>query len=146
MEDQYAKFLIKQGAYWEVYLHQNQHYLGRSYIWAKRPTALDFLEMTAEEQSEFFTIGRELKHVLDSLFKPDLYNYAAFANTSPHLHVHIIPRYKIPREFCSHSFIDQRWGRNYAPYDTPPLSEELILSVAAAVKSKFLEYFKNPQI
>ena len=113
----YEKFLIKEYNHWRVYLHENQTYLGRTYIWAKRENALDFFDMNKDEQNEYFKIGRELKKALQNLFNPDLYNYATLANVSPHLHTHIIPRYASPRKFNDIEFRDDRWGQNYAPYD-----------------------------
>ncbi len=44
-------------------------------------------------------------------------NYAAMSNVSPKIHVHCIPRYKEPRIFEGMTFVDTRWGKNYAPYD-----------------------------
>jgi len=113
----YEKWLIKDYEHWGIYLHGNQYYLGRCYIWAKRENVLDFFDMNQEEQEEYFNIGRELKNALNNLFNPDLYNYATLANVSPHLHTHIIPRYKFQREMFGALFVDGRWGKNYAPYD-----------------------------
>jgi len=113
----YEKWLIKDYEHWGVYLHENQYYLGRCYIWAKRENALDFFDMSQEEQEEYFNIGRELKDVLNNLFNPDLYNYATLANVSPHLHTHVIPRYKDKRELSEITFVDGRWSKNYAPYN-----------------------------
>lgn len=44
-------------------------------------------------------------------------NYAALSNTSPKIHVHLVPRYQEAREFAGVVFKDTRWGKNYAPYD-----------------------------
>jgi diadenosine tetraphosphate (Ap4A) HIT family hydrolase len=54
-------------------------------------------------------------------------NYAALSNTSPAIHVHIVPRYKETREFAGTIFNDNRWGKNYAPYDRSFVLEESIL-------------------
>src|SRR3989344_2178326 len=126
----YKKLLIKDYKHWEVYLHENQCYLGRVYIWAKRKDALDFFEMIGEEQREYFKIGKELKKVLKRLFKPDLYNYATLVNVSPHLHTHFIPRYKDKRELFGIMFIDERWGKNYAPYNKDfKIAEDVLMSI-----------------
>ena len=53
-------------------------------------------------------------------------NYAALSNTSPAIHVHIIPRYQDPREFSGVIFKDARWGSNYAPYDRSFELEEFV--------------------
>lgn len=132
----YDNLLIKEYNYWNVYLHESQCYLGRVYIWAKRKEALDFFDMTKEEKEEYFKIGKELKEVFKKLFKPDLYNYATLANVTAHLHTHFIPRYASKREFAGLTFIDERWGKNYAPYNKDfKISEENLMKIKEAIKS-----------
>jgi diadenosine tetraphosphate (Ap4A) HIT family hydrolase len=113
----YSIFRIKEFNRWELYLHENQCYLGRTFLLAKDITALDFAEMSIGERNDFFAIATELKEILGELFSPDKFNYAALGNVFKRLHVHIIPRYKTPRVFEGITFIDHQWGKNYAPYD-----------------------------
>lgn len=54
-------------------------------------------------------------------------NYAALSNTSPVVHVHIIPRYEHSRKFAGIIFVDSRWGANYAPYDKSYIVDESVL-------------------
>ena len=137
----YKRLLIKEYKYWEVYLNENQCYLGKVYIWAKRKDVLDFFDMTKEEQEEYFKIGKELKKALSNLFKPDLYNYATLANVSPHLHTHFIPRYKDKRELFGVTFTDERWGQNYAPYNKGfKISEEILIKIKEAMKSELSKH------
>ena len=126
-EDFYKELLIANFKHWQVYLHESQCYLGRSYIWAKRKDALDFFDMNAGEKKEYFEVGRALKSALTRAFKPDLFNYATLANISPHLHTHVIPRYKTEREFSGIVFRDLRWGKNYVHYDKNFKVENVIL-------------------
>lgn len=109
--------LILDFPYWTLFLHEHQNYLGWVYLWAKRQDSLDFLSMTLEEEKSFFDHARSVKNVLNTLFHPDLFNYASLGNVTPHLHVHIIPRYKALRHFERQTFKDTRWGDNFAPYD-----------------------------
>ena len=48
-------------------------------------------------------------------------NYVALSNTSPVIHMYIVPRYKEAREFVGIFFKDTRWGQ------TPPVSIEALL-------------------
>lgn len=129
--------LIKEYKFWEVYLHENQYYLGRVYIWAKREDALDLFDITKEEREEYFKIGKELKKALGKLFKPDLYNYATLANVTSHLHTHFIPRYSSNRKFSGIIFNDERWGQNYAPYNKGfKVSEEVLIKIRDALKKE----------
>jgi len=136
-EAQYDKYIIKKYKHWTLYLQENQCYLGRTYLWANREDALDFFEMTEEEKDEYFKIGKVLKEAVNKLFQPDLWNYATLANVSPHLHTHIIPRYSTSRVFEDIDFIDERWGKNYAPYNkefkTP---EEVLIKIKDAIKNE----------
>lgn len=117
MKSDFERLLIHEGTHWSIYLHENQCYLGRAYLWAKRDDDVDLLEMTLEERDEFFSLGRALKGALGVAFDPDRLNYAALSNTSHHLHVHVIPRYTAPRMFLRREFIDKNPAGNYAPYD-----------------------------
>ncbi|MDP3882311.1 MAG: HIT family protein [Nanoarchaeota archaeon] len=137
MPEDYNLLQIHEGDNWEVFLHENQYFLGRVYLWAKRTDASDLMDMTQAEQQEFFDLGSRVKEALTSLFQPDLFNYAALSNNSPHLHVHFIPRYKTSREFAGQEFKDERWGKNYAPYDYDfKISEDKLLQVRDAIRKE----------
>lgn len=124
----YNQLKIKSYKYWDVYLHENQCYLGRAFVLLKEDEGVeDFLAIDGEVREEFFLIGAEVKAALNSLFKPDKMNYAALSNTSEKIHVHFVPRYKDVRQFSGVVFNDSRWGKNYAPYDHSFVLEETVL-------------------
>lgn len=124
----YNLLKIKSYKYWDVYLHENQCYLGRVFILLREDAGVeDFLAIDGEVRDEFFFIGDKIKSALKTLFKPDKMNYAALSNTSEKIHVHFVPRYKESREFSGVVFIDRRWGKNYAPYDRSFVIEESVL-------------------
>lgn len=130
----YSKLKIKSFKFWELYLHENQCYIGRTFIQLKEKGPEDFLAITGEIRDEFFEIGEEVKKALQILFKPDKMNYAALSNVSPVIHVHIVPRYSGPRSFQGHTFIDDRWGKNYAPYNrTFSLTEDILFAIRDAL-------------
>lgn len=131
----YEKLKIKSYKHWDVYLHENQCYIGRVFILLKTEIFEDFLAVDGEVREEFFTIGEEIKSALKVLFKPDKMNYAALSNTSEKIHVHLVPRYKEPREFSGKVFHDTRWGKNYAPYDrTFVLDESTLFQIRDALQ------------
>jgi len=133
----YDKFEVKQYNHWRVYIHENQYYLGRCVIWAKQEDFIDFMDMTEEERKELFDIGNRLKGVLNKLFRPDLFNWASLANETPHLHVHVIPRYKEKREFEGKAFADENWGTHYMPYDRNlEYSKELLFKIRDSIKEE----------
>ena len=124
----YEQLKIKSYKHWDLYLHENQCYLGRTFIQLKEAEGVDdFLAIDGDIRDEFFLIGEEVKTALKILFQPDKMNCAALSNTSPVIHVHVIPRYKESREFAGIVFKDARWGSNYAPYDKSYVTDESVL-------------------
>jgi diadenosine tetraphosphate (Ap4A) HIT family hydrolase len=134
----YEKLKIKSYKYWDLYLHENQCYLGRVFVQLKNENGVeDFLDIQGEVREEFFLIGGKVKNALKTLFKPDKMNYAALSNTSPVIHMHIIPRYKDSREFGRVTFKDTRWGQNYAPYDRSfVLDQAILFKIRDTIKEK----------
>jgi len=124
----YEQLKIKSYKHWDLYLHENQCYLGRTFVQLKDEAGVeDFLAIDGDVREEFFLIGQEVKESLKILFHPDKMNYSALSNTSPVIHVHIVPRYKEPREFAGFLFKDTRWGQNYAPYDNSFITDQNVL-------------------
>ncbi len=127
--EDFSKHLVKEYKYWDVYVNQNQGYLGRCIIWCKRETALDLIHATKAEQNEFFHILKRLVKATTNAFHSDWYNYAFLGNETRHLHCHFIPRYSSPRTFQGMIFEDKLWGRNYQTnknFITPPEILEII--------------------
>ena len=128
--ENFQKLLIKEYKYWKILLHHNQCYLGRCVIWCKRENAIDFFDMTEAEKNEFWKISKNLRDALQKIFKPDLFNYSSLANKTPHLHIHVMPRYKEKIIFENFHFIDERWGKNPCPYNkTFTISENILLEI-----------------
>ena len=113
----YEDNLLQRYDNWAVYLHENQTYLGRSYIALAREGEVDpFTDTTPAEQTEFLVVVSGLRTALSNLYQPDLVNYANLRNTWHHCHWHVIPRYSEGRTVQGQAFVDPNWGKNYAPY------------------------------
>lgn len=139
MAMKYQQLLVKEFEHWSVFMHENQCYLGRVYLWSKRKGAFDFIETSAEERREFFDIVTETKDVLCKLFQPDRFNYATLGNVCSHLHVHIIPRYRTKRTFKTVDFIDERWGKNYAPYNkSHEVSHDVLQELTKVIRESLI--------
>lgn len=131
----YDLLKVKSYKHWDVYLHENQCYVGRVFILLKDEGFEDFLAVDGAARDEFFQIGQNVKNGLKTLFQPDKMNYAALSNVSEKIHVHFVPRYKGPREFAGVVFKDVRWGQNYAPYDRSfVLDESILFKIRDALK------------
>lgn len=112
MED-FSKYKIKDYKYWEVFISQNQSYLGRCVVWCKRADALDLTDATKEEQEELFLILKQLKVGVTKVFQPDWFNYSFLGNKTRHLHAHFVPRYATPKNFEGIVFEDKLFGNNW---------------------------------
>jgi len=138
----YDYLLVSRFDLWSLYIHANQFYLGRCYLWCHRQNAIDFLSMTEEEKEEFFLIAKNLKASLHTLFSPDLMNYASLGNVANHLHIHIIPRYKSKRVYKGYLFNDNRWGKNYAPY---PKDFSIPKNILFSIRDDIAYHYKRNQ-
>jgi diadenosine tetraphosphate (Ap4A) HIT family hydrolase/8-oxo-dGTP pyrophosphatase MutT (NUDIX family) len=109
--------LIYSGQYWQVELHPDQEYLGRSVVVLKRHIE-SLHELTKKEGAEFFEIVKRFEGSVNKAFKPTHYNWACFMNDrwlpdSPpmHVHWHVLPRYKEARIIDGREFIDSDWPK-----------------------------------
>ena len=134
--DDYEQFKIKIYNLWDLYLHINQNpYVGRCYAWAKRENANFVTDMTEEETLELFhTIVPEWDSAISSLYLHDRSNVAILGNTAPHLHAHLIPRYRTPRHLYNHVFTDPNPKGNYAPYPKHEFPTTTLLQIKDDIK------------
>ncbi|MEK7192558.1 MAG: HIT domain-containing protein [Patescibacteria group bacterium] len=116
-DPKYDHLLVYETGHWGVYLHDNQCYLGRMYLWAKREEADDLPGIIYNESLELFANIVTIKRALTSLFKPDRFNWMVLGNVTPHCHMHVIPRYAEKRSFHGLDFIDSNFGGPPFPYD-----------------------------
>ncbi len=111
---------------WRVQLHTDQYYLGRSLVVLKRHI-VDINEMGDAERDELFnSVLPELKETIDTMFGPDLYNYASLGNSERHLHFHVIPRYSDTRSFAGQVFNDEAWNSHYKNGEGRYVSREVL--------------------
>ena len=137
MSKDYSKQIIKDYECWNLGVHSNQGYLGRCVVWCKRENAADMSDATLEEQKELFVIIKELKIALTKAFSPDWFNYSFLGNEIPHLHGHIVPRYKTPVKFLETKFEDKLFGKHYKT-DSHFLTTEVILLGVRDEMKKFI--------
>lgn len=109
----YSRFHVKEFSHRSLYVHKNQCYLGRCYLWCNRADAFDLSDATVQEWAQLRMILRQVPKKLGVMFQPDMLNYAFLGNVTHHLHGHMIPRYSRPIELQGLTFEDKRWGKNY---------------------------------
>jgi len=71
---------------------------GHCLIITRRHVA-EYFQATAEEKAAIWSLVDEMKVIIDKEYKPDAYNVGvnigeAAGQSIPHLHIHMIPRYK----------------------------------------------------
>lgn len=135
MTADFSKNLVKEYKRWEIYVHENQSYLGRCVVWRKRENALDLADATQEEQEELFLILRDLREATRKSFQPDWFNYAFLGNETCHLHCHLIPRYAEQKTFMGVVFEDKLYGHNYKTDHNFHTSAKLLIAVRDKLKS-----------
>jgi diadenosine tetraphosphate (Ap4A) HIT family hydrolase len=133
--EDYHKYEIVRFRHWTIYVHQQQTYLGRCYIWSHRIRLIDLMDLTPIEREELFAIGFELRTALTQLFQPDLFNWASLGNVTTQCHVHLIPRYSEERQFDGLTFIDTRFGMNYAPYEPSVVPESTLQKLRILIRN-----------
>ena len=135
MAEDFSKNLVKGYKHWEIYVQENQGYLGRCVVWCKRADALDLADATPEEQSELFLVLRDLREATKKVFQPDWFNYSFLGNETRHLHGHFIPRYAKTKTFMDIVFEDKLYGHNYKTDHGFKTSAELLAEVKDKLKS-----------
>ncbi len=110
------KLKIRDYECWSVFLWMHPYYLGRCFVKLNRH-AEDFFDINEDEQKELFKIVRDLRSAIRGAFGAEMFNYATLGNIVRHVHLHVIPRYSNDVSFGGIIFKDERWGKNYAPYD-----------------------------
>ena len=134
MSDDFSRYLIKEYAYWKIFLHPNKGYLGRCVLWCTRDDAFEITDATQEEQEELFIILKNLRSALVKSFSPDWFNYSFLGNIDRHLHAHIIPRYEKERTFEKIIFKDELYGKNYSTDIHFTVPDEVIMKILGKIK------------
>jgi len=137
----FADLVLKEGPHWTLYLHQNQYYLGRAYAWLVRPGQMQRLSrLPPEELTSLQALQQLYERALNQLWHPDHMNYAwlgnEFESHKGHGHMHLIPRYIRPVVFGEHTFTDERWGKNYAPYPVQIYSARLMFAIRDVLRQQ----------
>lgn len=115
-DDKFVDESIKRYDNWDLQLFRDdQYYIGRTVAVFKGRHIVDLTELSPDEREELFELLiPELQESLGKLYDPDMYNYSSIGNDCPHLHMHIIPRYKEPRTFQGKRFEDEYWDKTYS--------------------------------
>lgn len=76
-----------------IYLFREQSHPGRLIV-AYNKHVGDVAELSEEERNAFFADVATAANAIHKAFKPDKINYAAYGDLVPHLHFHLVPKYR----------------------------------------------------
>lgn len=91
-----AAFAIKisdLSPYSSLYLFKEQSHRGRVVV-AYRGHVSELVDLSPEEREGFMEDVTRVAKMLHALFKPQKVNYGAFGDLNPHLHFHLVPKYR----------------------------------------------------
>ena len=76
-----------------LYLFKEQSHPGRVVV-AYRGHVSELVDLSPEERQGFMDDVTRVARLLHTLFKPDKINYGAYGDLNPHLHFHLVPKYR----------------------------------------------------
>lgn len=79
--------------YSTVYLNRDQKHKGRCIVTFKEHKT-EYFQLTEEENKGYFSEVSKVAKAIYEVFQPDKINYATYGDGVPHVHVHIVPKYK----------------------------------------------------
>lgn len=101
--------IIEQGRHWTIATNLNQNLIGRLVVVLVR----DQESVTEVSPAEWMSLHHAIcrtRGALDALFRPDQVNYAFLMNQDAQVHLHVVPRYRTPREWLGEWFEDAHYG------------------------------------
>ena len=98
--------LIKEYDNRKLLMRNKNSTLGNCVLIAKRDIA-EVSQVNENEAKEYFEIIKEVESALKEAFDYDKINYLTLMMVDEHVHTHILPRYKQPKEFAGVHWTDE---------------------------------------
>lgn len=113
------EWLLYKSIHWSVYLADEQDYVGRCILVLNRHCG-SLSELVEAEWNELKKIIDRLEYINTEVLGAELSNWSCLLNhfykeekPSPHLHIHVRPRYKKAVIINKHSYIDSEYAHHY---------------------------------
>jgi diadenosine tetraphosphate (Ap4A) HIT family hydrolase len=124
--------IVEEGATWTIAVNRNQNLLGKCLVVLKRPCRA-VPDLTPDEWTALHATLARVSQGIERCFHPDRLNYAFLMNEDPQVHMHVLPRYRGPREWNGQRFDDPHWGR--APgHEQHPLAPDDLERLATEIR------------
>jgi diadenosine tetraphosphate (Ap4A) HIT family hydrolase len=120
---------------WVLYLNTDQSLLGRCFLMLKRPET-DVTALSEAEVAELWAATRQVRQALDRAWEPDHFNFAFLMNQTRQVHWHIIPRYRLKREYSGGTFVDPEFGGHYGTGVARTLDEDTYGKIVAEIQRR----------
>ncbi len=119
LTEEESKWLLLDTDSWSVYLADEQDYIGRCILVLKRHCG-SLAELTDDEFVDLKHLICILEHCLKTVLGATLCNWTCLLNDfykkdepTPHLHLHVRPRYRSPVILNGVQYIDEEFGHHY---------------------------------
>lgn len=133
---------------WQVFLAEEQTYLGYCVVVLKRRPCGDLAELTEEELLDFLKLVKTFEQALKAAFGATMFNWSCLMNNAyqeadpkPHVHWHARPRYNRKVELAGESFEDPNFGHHYVLLKD--LHKKVSEEVRQAIISKIQEHLPS---
>ncbi len=114
--------------YSDVFLNRDQKHRGRCIV-ALKEHKTEYFQLTPEENAGYFEELSRVAKAIWELYHPDKLNYATFGDGVPHVHVHVVPKYRDGLD----------WGQPFDDTHTKELlSEEAYAQMVQELREKLL--------
>jgi diadenosine tetraphosphate (Ap4A) HIT family hydrolase len=96
-------------------------------------------QVTREEMADLADMLRLVEGTLARAFSYDKINYIALMMVDPLAHLHVFPRFRSPRQFAGHTWLDATWPNPPNLGANRELSTPAVLVAIAAELRRHLE-------
>ena len=131
----YPNNLIVETSHWSILLRPTQVTLGSLILVCSEETK-SIGKMSSAASTDFHRACNILESTLTNAFAPDKFNYLALMMVDPHVHFHVIPRYKSEVEFNDRMFNDMLWPKPPILAETIKLNDLEMKKLLATLKMK----------
>ena len=133
--------LIFETDFWGVILSYNQRYLGRCYVFPKRHFE-NLSDMTNKEALDFLKVVKKIEGAIKKAFGATMFNWGCLMNNfykkenpNPHVHWHMMPRYRKKVSFSGKIFEDKEFGHHYSRDDNVIEPENIRLAIVKEIQN-----------
>lgn len=133
-----------QTQYWDIFLNENQAYLGYCVIILKSKKP-NLSQVSKEEWDEFTSIVvPKIEKSIKECFSAELFNWACLMNYAykkdppkPYVHWHCRPRFRNPVTFANIVFEDTEFAHHYDRKRKQIVDEEILIQIENRIKENF---------